>query len=176
VRGPSLWRLAPWRRAPRLALSSPATVVAVVVTTAVLACAVVSAPLLLSSARSAALQAQLAPQCAEAAWPATASTLRFPPATTPEVIAADADAYRRSWAELGRASQRVLLITRSLGAAGNPQAGMVVRDPGGTPLTQPANLLWRPDIAEHVEVVAAAGTSGVWLPASYAEAARVTVG
>src|SRR6185312_14191044 len=66
---PALWRLPPWRRAPLLALRSPAAVVAVLVTSAVLACALASAPLFLSSARSAALQGQLAPQCAEAAWP-----------------------------------------------------------------------------------------------------------
>ena len=65
---PPLWRLAPWTRAPWLGLRQPAAVIAVLVTSAILACAVASAPLFLSSARSAALQQQLAPLCAEAGW------------------------------------------------------------------------------------------------------------
>ncbi|MCA0144408.1 FtsX-like permease family protein [Blastococcus sp. LR1] len=171
-----LWRLAPWRRAPWLVLGSPVTVLAVVVATAVLACALASAPLLLSSARSAALQEQLAPQCAEAARPATSVTLRFPPGTSPEVLAAEADAPRQIWTDLGREPERTLLVLASIGAAGNPQGGLPVRDARGTLLTLPANLLWRPDATEHVEVVASAGAQGVWLPASYAAAAEATVG
>jgi putative ABC transport system permease protein len=64
---PPLWRLAPWTRAPLLGLRQPAAVLAVLVTCAILACAVASAPLFLSSARSAALQQQLAQRCEEVA-------------------------------------------------------------------------------------------------------------
>ena len=39
-----LWRLAPWTRAPLLGLRRPAAVLTVVVTSAILACAVASAP------------------------------------------------------------------------------------------------------------------------------------
>lgn len=170
------WRLAPWRRAPLLAFSSPVAVLAVLVTTAVLASALASAPLLLSSARSAALQAQLAPQCAEAAQPATGATLRFEPGTSPERLAEQADATRKIWTDRGRDPERALLVRGSIGVAGNPQAAVPVRDPAGAPMSQPANLIWRPGITGHVEVVDSAGGAGVWLPASYAAAATATVG
>ncbi|TKJ19030.1 hypothetical protein [Blastococcus sp. CCUG 61487] len=170
------WRLAPWRRAPLLAFGSPITVVAVLVTTAVLACALASAPLLLSSARSAALQAQLAPQCAEAAQPATAATVRFEPGTAPERLAEQADANRKVWTDRGRDPERALLVLSSIGPAGNPQAAVPVRDTTGTPMSQPATLVWRPGATDHVEVVDSAPGPGVWLPASYAEAANATVG
>jgi len=174
VRRPPLWTLPPWRRAPWLGLRSPAAVVAVLVTSAILACAVASAPLFLSSARSAALQEQLAPQCAEAGWPQTGAATGSPDRVPPEELAAYADRYR--WTESGRASDRVLLVDRAVGSGGNPQFGMLARNPTGEPLTQPANLLWRPGITEHVEVVDSSDQAGVWLPASYAEAAQAGVG
>ena len=77
-----LWRLAPWTRAPLLGLRQPAAVLAVLVTSAILACAVASAPLFLSSARSAALQQQLAGQCAEAGWGRTGFGVRLLDAVT----------------------------------------------------------------------------------------------
>jgi putative ABC transport system permease protein len=67
-RRPPLWRLAPWTRAPLLGLRQPAAVIAVLVTSTILACAAASGPLFLSSARSAALQQQLAQGCAEGGW------------------------------------------------------------------------------------------------------------
>ncbi|SNS29313.1 putative ABC transport system permease protein [Geodermatophilus pulveris] len=171
-----LWRLAPWSRAPRLALSAPAAVLAGVVTVAVLACALASAPLFLSSARSAALQAQLAPQCAEAGWQRTAVTVRLPAGTAPGTVAAAVDAQRSTWERLGRDSRRALLITSSVGSGGNAQAGVLVRDPAGVPLTQPATLLWQAGVTRHVQVVDGSTAAGVWLPASYAEAAGAAVG
>jgi putative ABC transport system permease protein len=176
VSRPPLWRLPPWTRAPWLGLRQPAAVVAVVVTSAVLACAVASAPLFLSSARSAALQQQLAPQCAEAGWPQTSAALAAPPGTPPAEVASALDGLRAGWATEGRRSERVLLVTRALGAGGNPQSGMLVRDPGGAPVTQPANLFWRAGVTGQVEVVDAADVPGVWLPASYAEGAGARVG
>ncbi|MGY1809799.1 hypothetical protein ACI8AF_20730 [Blastococcus sp. SYSU D00669] len=173
---PPLWRLPPWSRAPWLGLRSPAAVVAVLVTTAILACAVASAPLFLSSARSAALQEQLAPQCAEASWPQIGAAVGFGEPADAAGVAEFVDGYRQAWADLGHSSERVLLVTRAVGSAGNFQNGMIVRDPAGERLTQPANVIWRPDITQHVEAVEASDARGVWLPASYAEAARASVG
>jgi len=173
---PFLWRLPPWSRAPWLGLRSPAAVVAVLVTSAILACAVASAPLFLSSARSAALQAQLAPQCAEAAWPQIGTGVGFDSSTTPEDVATFTDSWRQAWADIGQRSERVLLVTRALGSAGNYQNGMLISDPAGERVTQPANVMWRPDITRHVEVVDSSDTRGVWLPASYADAAHASVG
>lgn len=68
-----LWRLAPWTRAPWLGLRQPAAVIAVLVTSAILACAVASAPLFLST-RSAALQQQLSQRCDEVPARRPAST------------------------------------------------------------------------------------------------------
>ncbi|WP_222262637.1 FtsX-like permease family protein [Modestobacter marinus] len=172
----ALWRLAPWTRAPLLGLRQPAAVVAVVVTTAVLACALASAPLFLSSARSAALQQQLAPQCAEAGWQTTGGSLSGLTGRTPQQVAADADALRRGWAAQGRESRRVLLVDRALGASGNQQSGMLVRSPSGEAVSQPATMLWRPDVTRRVEVLDSTPGPGVWLPASYAAAADAAVG
>jgi putative ABC transport system permease protein len=172
VRG--LWRLPPWRRAPLLGLRSPAAVVAVLVTSAILTCAVASAPLFLSSARSAALQQQLAPQCAEAAWPQIGAFTATAPDEAADDLAQYADRY--AWTATGRPSEPVLQVTRATGSGGNAQFGMLVRDPTGEPLTQPANLFWRPGVTGHIEKVEGSDTAGVWLPASYAEAAHAAVG
>ncbi|MGY1600902.1 FtsX-like permease family protein [Geodermatophilus sp. SYSU D00815] len=173
---PPLWRLPPWSRAPWLGLRSPAAVVAVLVTSAILACAVASAPLFLSSARSAALQEQLAPQCAEAGWQITGGGYAVPVGTAPEEIADLADGQRLAWQDRGLESEPVRLIDRAIGSGGNPQFGMLVQDPAGARLSQPANVIWRPGITQHVAAVESSDTSGVWLPASYAEAARAGIG
>ncbi|GAB3356781.1 hypothetical protein [Modestobacter lapidis] len=171
-----LWRLPPWTRAPWLGLRRPAAVVAVLVTSAVLACAVASAPLFLSSARSAALQQQLAGQCAEAGWGRTQGFFAVPPGTPPAEVIAGLDGLRAGWAEQGRRSERVLQVQRAVGAGGNPQAGMLVRDPAGAPVTQPATLFWRPGATGHVQVVDSLDAPGVWLPAGYADAVGARVG
>ncbi|WP_091243960.1 hypothetical protein [Klenkia soli] len=166
--------LPPWTRAPLLGLRQPAAVLAVLVTTAILACAVASAPLFLSSARSAALQEQLAPQCAEAAWPAIGI---FAPAPVGEQAAvAVAGAPRAGWASIGQDAVPALHLGSSLGPGGNPQTGVPVTGPGGERLSQPAQVFWQPGALDHVQVVAGAGGRGVWLPASYAEAAGASAG
>jgi putative ABC transport system permease protein len=175
-RRPFLWRLPPWSRAPWLGLRSPAAVVAVLVTSAILACAVASAPLFLSSARSAALQQQLAPQCAEAAWPQIGGGIASPQPMAPQELRSHADQFREAWADRGFTSERVLQTTRSLGGAGNFQFGIRVQGPTGESVTQPANLFWRPDVTQHVEVVESSDAPGVWLPARYAEQAGARVG
>jgi putative ABC transport system permease protein len=172
----AVWRLPPWTRAPWLGLRSPGAVLAVLVTTAVLACAGASAPLFLSSARSAALQQQLAPSCAEAAWPTTGGFLDTGGRATPAQVAAAADAWAGAWTALGRTSERKLLVQYSLGRSGNGQPGIPVDDPAGRPLSQPASLFWRAGALDHVHVVQRSPGSGVWLPASYARAAGARVG
>jgi putative ABC transport system permease protein len=171
-----LWRLPPWTRAPLLGLRQPAAVVAVLVTSAVLACAVASAPLFLSSARSAALQQQLAPQCAEAAWPQTGSVARFGQRVPAEEVASFVGTYAGGWAQQGRAGHQVLVVPSSLGASGNYQRGIPARGPDDEPLSQNAAMLWRPDVTAHVQVVSGSDASGLWLPASYASAAHARVG
>jgi putative ABC transport system permease protein len=173
----SVWLLPPWTRAPWLGLLSPAAVVAVLVTTAILSCAVASAPLFLSSARSAALQQQLAPpKCVEATWATTSTFLGVPSGTTPDAMAASADELRQAWAKQGQSSRRVLGAYRARGANGNPQFSLPVQDPTGSLLTLPANLFWRAGVTEHVHVVASSAASGVWLPSTYAKEARASVG
>ena len=173
---PPLRRLAPWTRAPLLGLRSPAAVLAVVVTSAILACAMASGPLFLSSARSAALQRQLAPQCAEAAWPQTGAATRFGAPVPAGDVESFMDPFAEAWGDVGRRSERVLLVTASLGGAGNYQRGIIVRDPAGGPVTRPATLLWRPDATDHVEVVERGEGPGVWLPSSYAAAIGARTG
>jgi putative ABC transport system permease protein len=171
-----LWRLPPWTRAPWLGLRQPAAVVAVLVTTAILGCAVASAPLFLSSARSAALQQQLAPQCAEAGWPQTGAVAAFGERVPAEQVGSFAAPFAAGWADQGRRSERVLLVLASLGASGNYQGGILARAPNGEPLSQNAAVLWRPDVTAHVEVVDRGDGAGLWLPESYATAAGARVG
>jgi len=165
--------LPPWSRAPLLGLRQPAAVLAVLVTTAILACAVASAPLFLSSARSAALQQQLAPQCAEASWPAAAVVAGAPVGDAAATVAA---APRRAWAAQGRDADPVLFVGSAIGAGGNPQAGIPVGTGAGGRLSQPATLFWRPGVLDHVEQLSGPAGPGVWVPASYAQAAGVTAG
>ena len=136
-----VWRLPPWSRAPWLGLRSPAAVVAVLVTTAILACAGASAPLFLSSSRSAALQQELAPQCAEAGWPSTGALVAPYEGTTPAQLATYADRFPAAWRGLGHPSDQVLVISQSVGRSGNPQQGIPVDDPAGSPLSQTASML-----------------------------------
>jgi putative ABC transport system permease protein len=171
-----LWRLPPWTRAPWLGLRQPAAVVAVLVTTAILGCAVASAPLFLSSARSAALQQQLAPQCAEAGWPQTGAVAAFDRPVPAEQVDSFAAPFAAGWVDQGRRSERVLLVLASLGASGNYQGGILARTPNGEPLSQNAAVLWRPDVTAHVEVVDRGDAAGLWLPETYATAAGARVG
>ena len=172
----SVWRLPPWTRAPWLGLLSPGAVVAVLVTTAILACAVASAPLFLSSARSGALQSELAPQCAEASWPTIGGLLPVTPGTTPDQAVRPADRYRDAWTAQGHSSSRVLQVMRSVGRSGNDQYGMPVDGVQHQELSQPATVFWRPGATGHVHAVSSSGGSGVWLPQSYAQAAGARVG
>ncbi|SDF54592.1 FtsX-like permease family protein [Klenkia brasiliensis] len=165
--------LPPWSRAPLLGLRQPAAVLAVLVTTAILACAVASAPLFLSSARSAALQQQLAPQCAEASWPEVGVGVGAPVGDRAAALAA---APQDAWAAEGRESVPALLVGSALGAGGNRQQGVPVAGADGAALSQPATLFWRPGALDHVEALGAAGGDGVWVPASYAQAAGVVAG
>jgi putative ABC transport system permease protein len=155
---------------------SPGAVVAILVTTAILACAVASAPLFLSSARSGSLQSELAPQCAEASWPTTGAFLNTGPNAGPERLAAMAGKYEAGWTAEGHASQRVLTVDYAVGRGGNPQFGLPVDGAQQQQLSQPARLFWRPGVTAHVHAVQRSDASGVWLPQSYAQAARARVG
>jgi putative ABC transport system permease protein len=167
---PPLWRLAPWTRAPLLGLRQPAAVLAVLVTSAILACAMASAPLFLSSARSAALQQQLAAQCAEAGWGRTglfAELLdqnRKPTGVAAPGPATDA-ALAGAWTAVGETSQPVLI-------SGTAE----VRDDTGTELSIPATVFYRPGQLDQVRWVDRGAGDGVALPASYAESAGISVG
>ncbi|MGY1842381.1 hypothetical protein [Modestobacter sp. SYSU DS0875] len=176
---PPLWRLAPWTRAPLLGLRSPAAVVAVLVTTAILACAVASAPLFLSSARSAALQQQLAPQCAEAGWvQAGVTTRQFDQNGVPRGGTASAavdDALAAAWAAQGRTSRPVLATSEMVGQNRGPGAASVT-DAAGRDVAIPVSLFHRPDALQHVEVVGEQPGAGLWLPVGYADGAGITLG
>lgn len=169
-----LWRLAPWRLAPWLGLRSPAAVAAVVVTTTILVLAVASAPLFLSSARSAALQQQLAGRCAEVGWAQTgiASALadaqgRPLPPDAAEQPATDQQ-LMQGWRNAGYVPEPVL-ATALVGRADPRGLPTVLRGPGGAALSQPVTFFYRPDALRHVTVVGRASTTtGIWLPESVA--------
>jgi putative ABC transport system permease protein len=176
---PPLWRLAPWTRAPLLGLRQPAALLAVLVTSAILACAVASAPLFLSSARSAALQAQLGPQCAEAGWvqngTATEQRNRSGPTGTtagPQPAAA----FAAAWAEQGRTSRPVLATAEMVGQHRVAVGADVRVLPSTDPVSLPASLFYRPDALDHVQVVDQQTGDGLWLPAGYARAAGIHLG
>ena len=165
---PPLWRLAPWTRAPLLGLRQPAAVLAVLVTSAILACAVASAPLFLSSARSAALQQQLADQCAEAGWVQDGVGVdRAGPDFT--------DALVTAWAEQGRTAEPVLATAALVGRERFASPGAVVTA-SGADASLPVAVYFRPGALAHVEVVAQQPGNGLWLPVSYAEGAGISLG
>ncbi|MPQ99317.1 FtsX-like permease family protein [Modestobacter sp. I12A-02628] len=166
---PPLWRLAPWTRAPLLGLRQPAAVLAVLVTSAILACAAASAPLFLSSARSAALQQQLAQGCAEVGW-GQIGVDSGPPVSQ----AADAD-LAAAWAAEGRVSVPALAFAR-IGTSDVAPGALPVVDARGEPLSLPAGLLYRPGAAENIEVVDSVDGAGVWVPQTYAEASGLAPG
>jgi len=165
---PPLWRLAPWTRAPLLGLRQPAAVLAVLVTSAILACAVASAPLFLSSARSAALQQQLADQCAEAGWVQDGVGVDRADAGTTEALVT-------AWAEQGRPAEPVLATAALVGRERFAE-GAAVTTASGNEASLPVAVYFRPAALDHVEVVARQPGSGLWLPASYAEGAGIALG
>lgn len=178
---PPLWRLPPWTRAPWLGLRRPAAVVAVLVASAILACAVASAPLFLSSARSAALQQQLAQRCAEVAGPQTGVNSALVDAQGRPLTgdgsarpAAD-EAFLRGWAAAGHRAEPVL-ATATIGAAGPRPFPALVQRPDGSPLSQPSTLFHRPTALDHVEVVDRGQGAGVWVPESVADGDALSVG
>ncbi len=170
---PPLWRLAPWTRAPLLGLRQPAAVLAVLVTTAILACATASAPLFLSSARSAALQQQLAVGCAEAGWGQIGLAARVldqngdPTGRTAPGRRED-QALVAAWAAVGETSTAEVAI-----ASPSP-----VRDAAGRPASIPGQLLYRTGALQQVRWVAepAPGASGLLVPETWAQGAGITAG
>jgi putative ABC transport system permease protein len=179
---PPLWRLAPWTRAPLLGLRQPAAVLAVLVTSAILACAVASAPLFLSSARSAALQQQLAQRCDEVGRPQTGVESLLVDEQDRPLDGGDGstrpavdDDLLQAWADAGFDAEPVL-ATASIGSSGPRSSGFLVGRPDGSALSQPFTLFQRPTALDHVEVVAGGGGSGVWVPESVAEQEGLSVG
>ncbi|MQA32699.1 FtsX-like permease family protein [Modestobacter roseus] len=180
---PALWRLAPWTRAPLLGLRSAAAVVAVLVTTAILACAVASAPLFLSSARSAALQQQLAQRCAEVGWAQTGIgwALADPEDGTPlygtdgQRPPVDQDLID-AWAERDRTAVPAL-GTATIGQSGVRAQSLLLAGPDGEPLSTLVTALHRPDLAEHLQLLDGdLDTPGLLLPRSVARGDALTAG
>ncbi|MCW2576796.1 MAG: rane protein of unknown function [Modestobacter sp.] len=171
---PPLWRLAPWTRAPLLGLRQPAAVLAVLVTCAILACAVASAPLFLSSARSAALQQQLSQRCDEVARPQTGVNAALVdqagrPLSADRSARPDVDeSFLRGWAAAGYDAEPVL-ATATIGAAGPAPFPALVGRADGSFLSQPVTLFQRPAALDHVQVVARTDGAGVWVPESVAD-------
>lgn len=170
---PPLWRLPPWTRAPLLGLRQPAAVLAVLVTTAILACAVASAPLFLSSARSAALQQQLAAGCPQVGWGQTGIGARVSDqngdptgAEVPDRTALQALAD--GWAAVGSAAT----------VASAYASPALVRGPAGEPSSVPAQLLYRDGALDHVRWVdgPAPGAAGLAVPQQWAQGAGITAG
>jgi putative ABC transport system permease protein len=157
-----------------LGLRSPAAVLAVLVTSAILACAVASAPLFLSSSRSAALQQQLSQRCDEVARPQTGVNSglvdeegrpRYGDGSTrPDVD----EALLQGWAAAGYDAEPVL-ATATIGAAGPSPSPAPVRRADGSFLSQPVTFFQRPTALDHVEVVARTDGAGVWVPESVAD-------
>ncbi len=177
---PPLWRLAPWTRAPLLGLRSPAAVLAVLVTTALLACAGASAPLFLSSARSAALQQQLSERCDEVARPQTGvhSVLGDGGALDRDhgsARPASDTFFLEGWAAAGYDAEPVL-ATAAIGSGGARADGRPVRRADGPVLSQPVTLFSRPTALDHVDVVDRSSGAGVWLPETVAEQEALSVG
>lgn len=170
---PPLWRLPPWTRAPLLGLRQPAAVLAVLVTTAVLACAVASAPLFLSSARSAALQQQLVAGCAEAGWGQTGVFVRLfdqngDPTGGRSWDRSTDEALAAAWDDSGEPD------SRPVGLA----SAALVRNAAGEPTSVPGQLMDLPQAFDHVRwvVAPADGAQGVAVPASWAEQSGVSAG
>ncbi|MCZ2830126.1 hypothetical protein O2W14_14905 [Modestobacter sp. VKM Ac-2986] len=179
---PPLWRLAPWTRAPLLGLRQPAAVIAVLVTSAILACAVASAPLFLSSARSGALQQQLSQRCEEVGRPQTGVDSLLVDeqgrpvdggdgSTRPEVDAR----LLQAWADAGLDAEPVL-ATAAIGSSDASSAGIGVLGPDGEALSQPSTLFQRPAALDHVQVVDRGDGAGVWVPETVAEQDGLSVG
>jgi len=176
VSRPPLWRLAPWTRAPWLGLRQPAAVIAVLVTSAILACAVASAPLFLSSARSAALQQQLSQRCDEVARPQSGVVSRLADQSILSGARPESDEeLLQAWANAGLDAEAVL-ATAGIGVAASAAEPLLARGPDGAALSQPVTFLQRSNALENVKVIEGDGGDGVWVPESVAQQNGLAVG
>jgi putative ABC transport system permease protein len=152
---------APWTRAPVL-LRSPAVLLAIVLSAAVLSVATASGVLFLASVSTGSLHSTAARECPEDAEPAitnanTASQFASSQQTPAGVRNADP------------------VVAAAVRAHGLPAPDRVAMGSVAFPAVHNLNfasatLFARPGALAHVDVVASAGGSGVWIPRTFATA------
>jgi putative ABC transport system permease protein len=136
--------LAPWRRAPMLALRRPGVLAGVAGASALLAASVAAVPVFLSSVGTEAVAVQAADRCSRA----TGATYGFR-VTADSVVAPGPDPFAPLRTDLGPAVRSVRAET----TLGDPATG----------ITEPVVVISRDGALDHVEVVEGTPGPGVWV-------------
>ncbi len=187
-------RWAPWRRAPFLALRSPALLAGVGVAGIVLGLAAGSRPVFISSATSGALHQDLVKGCAydvglrvvrDARTPGVTATAPPPTGTGPgQAVATPPN-------EGGPVDLQVAGAALAAAVGNTPHLGTPVttilagatdvapadpRPAGGKVAPEQISLIARQGASSHIHVLAAAATPGIWLPDTTAALLHVGAG
>jgi len=176
--------LAPWTRAPLLALGEPAIILAVLAATIILACASSSATLFLSSAASESLRRTIAADCPDASYP----SIQVGPITSvgPERTDVLEPPYWR-----GQPYENVEDLA-ALDAQGHaaligagypaPSHTALAVDPAMVGPTTDINplhqgrLLYQDGATEHIVPISRGPAHGIWVPDSLATMLRLRAG
>jgi putative ABC transport system permease protein len=149
---------APWRRAPLLLRRRPGVLATVAGATAVVAASVAAVPLFVSSVGTAAVAVQVAERCPRD----TGVTAMFA-ASSADVAGPGVDPFGPLAADLRPATRWFRRDDVRLGRVGGDD-------------TTPAAILARPGLLDRVDVVAGAGSTGLWITDRAARNSGLDVG
>ena len=163
----SLLSLPPWTRAPRLALRTPAVIVAVLIASAILACASASASLFVSSATSEALRLNMGAFCPTASYPAIKSQIDLNKFPTQDNGTVDGSKVPGIIKKLTPQKAQVAELRNSMRAQGlaTPELFAHSRDamPSGTHNIA-VNLLYGDRALENVTITEKSNIPGFYIP------------
>ncbi len=171
-----LLRLTPWRRGPLLLLRRPGVGLALVAAAFVATLPAAAAPLFLSSAQNAALHRQIAQTCPWRVGARIATSL-----TLTEVGPAPGD---QAFNDAETFKRRAKLTREATPAGLNAPVNTLIATINADPIDRPArnpdirglNLVGQDTFADHVQVLAGPGGTGLWIPDVFAEQKGLRVG
>lgn len=164
-------QLAPWRRAPALVLRTPLVMVAVVISTAILALASGSAALFLSSAASKATQLTMVQPCPTSSYPQITGKRDYEAA--PVNLATFPGNFNELVPKYGgdrwSSADEITDLTAAMRAEGLPTPQLLLQSGGQlaggvTDATPRVSVIYKQDAISHIEITSGTAKGGVLVP------------